>query len=89
MPMPTKSAKHDQRRPRTDEAKPLQPWQNTKPRGNPELDARDLNRSIERFEMLLGRSGLGGGRVCRREDGPCWARTSDLRLVEPALSQLS
>jgi hypothetical protein len=22
-------------------------------------------------------------------DGPCWARTSDLRLVEPALSQLS
>jgi hypothetical protein len=25
----------------------------------------------------------------RNGDGPYWARTSDLRLVEPALSQLS
>jgi hypothetical protein len=32
-----------------------EPWRNTKPRGNPETDVRDLNRSIERFEMLLGR----------------------------------
>ena len=39
----------------------------------------------------LGRAGLmpvdsGGG---RSQDGRCWARTSDLRLVEAALSQLS
>ena len=29
-------------------------WQNTKPRGNQEVDSHDLNRSAERLEMLLG-----------------------------------
>jgi hypothetical protein len=28
---------------------------NTRPRGNAEIDRRDLKRSTERFEMLLGR----------------------------------
>jgi hypothetical protein len=32
-----------------------QPWRNTRPRGNPEPDRRDLERSLERLEMLLGR----------------------------------
>ena len=32
-----------------------QPWRNTRPRGNPEPDRRDLERSVERLEMLLGR----------------------------------
>ena len=30
-------------------------WTNTSPRGNPEPDHRDLERSIERLEALLGR----------------------------------
>ena len=34
---------------------PPPPWLNTKPRGNPDWDRRDLARSIERFEMVLGR----------------------------------
>jgi hypothetical protein len=29
-------------------------WEKTTPRGNQEVDARDLNRSAERLEMLLG-----------------------------------
>jgi WD40 repeat protein len=32
---------------------------------------------------------LAPGTSCKRTDGRCWARTSDLRLVETALSQLS
>jgi hypothetical protein len=32
-----------------------QPWRNTRPRGNPEPDRRDVERSVERLEMLLGR----------------------------------
>jgi hypothetical protein len=34
---------------------PLPTWRNTRPRGNPEPDKRDLERSRERFEALLGR----------------------------------
>ena len=30
-------------------------WRNTRPRGNPALDRRDLDRSVERFEAVLGR----------------------------------
>jgi hypothetical protein len=33
----------------------LPTWRNTRPRGNPEPDKRDLQRSRERFEALLGR----------------------------------
>ncbi len=30
-------------------------WRNTRPRGNPVTDERDLARSVERFEAVLGR----------------------------------
>ena len=30
-------------------------WENTTPRGNPDTDERDLARSVERFEAVLGR----------------------------------
>jgi hypothetical protein len=42
-------------RPRDDRREPLPTWRNTRPRGNPEPDRRDLERSVERFEALLGR----------------------------------
>jgi len=38
-----------------EERKPLPTWRNTRPRDNPALDRRDLARSIERFETVLGR----------------------------------
>jgi hypothetical protein len=34
---------------------PLPVWSNTRPRGNPEPDRRDLERNRERMEALLGR----------------------------------
>jgi hypothetical protein len=34
---------------------PLPTWRNTRPRGNPQPDKQDLERSRERFEALLGR----------------------------------
>ena len=34
---------------------PLPTWRNTQPRGNPATDRRDLERSVQRLEMLLGR----------------------------------
>ena len=34
---------------------PVPTWRNTRPRGNPETDRQDLERSRERFEALLGR----------------------------------
>jgi hypothetical protein len=40
---------------RQDPHEPLPTWRNTRPRGNPEPDRRDLERSRERFESLLGR----------------------------------
>jgi hypothetical protein len=41
--------------PRAEQQEPLPTWRNTRPRGNPEPDARDLERSRERLEALLGR----------------------------------
>jgi hypothetical protein len=32
----------------------LPTWRRTTPRGNPEVDRADLERSTERLEMLLG-----------------------------------
>jgi hypothetical protein len=32
----------------------IEPWKNTRPRANPEADRRDVERSTERLEMLLG-----------------------------------
>jgi hypothetical protein len=39
----------------TSPPEPLPTWRNTRPRGNPEPDRQDLERSRERFEALLGR----------------------------------
>jgi hypothetical protein len=41
--------------PREEKQEPIPTWRNTRPRGNPEPDARDLERSRERLEALLGR----------------------------------
>jgi hypothetical protein len=41
--------------PSQEAVEPLPTWRNTRPRGNPEPDKRDLQRSRERFEALLGR----------------------------------
>ena len=40
---------------RNDQQEQLPTWRNTRPRGNPDTDKRDLERSRERFEALLGR----------------------------------
>jgi hypothetical protein len=42
-------------RERDNRQEPLPTWRNTRPRGNPEPDRKDLERSRERFESLLGR----------------------------------
>jgi hypothetical protein len=42
-------------RKRDNRQEPLPTWRNTRPRGNPEPDRQDLERSRERFESLLGR----------------------------------
>jgi hypothetical protein len=42
-------AEHEERH------EPLPVWDNTRPRGNPEPDHKDLERSRERMEALLGR----------------------------------
>jgi hypothetical protein len=34
---------------------PVRPWQNTRPRGNPQADDHDVERGIERLEALVGR----------------------------------
>ena len=38
-----------------EQQEPLPTWRNTRPRGNPEPDQRDMERSRERLEALLGR----------------------------------
>jgi len=55
--MGPKSGKTQAEHPRREESKPdrAQPWLNTKPRANGQMDVRDLNRGIDRLEMLLGR----------------------------------
>ena len=58
--MQTKTAPRAERTARTRDThretpEPLPTWRNTRPRGNQEVDRRDLERSRERFEALLGR----------------------------------
>jgi hypothetical protein len=58
--MQTKTDPRGERKPRRrhtrqDTPEPLPTWRNTRPRGNQEVDRRDLERSRERFEALLGR----------------------------------
>jgi hypothetical protein len=61
--MPSKTESRPERRtdarrrrePQRDTRDTLPTWRNTRPRGNPEPDRQDLERSRERFEALLGR----------------------------------
>jgi hypothetical protein len=43
-----------QPRKRVERPEDLPTWRKTRPRGNPEVDRADLERSTERLEMLLG-----------------------------------
>ena len=53
--MEKRTARHDDPQPRERASHKDQPiWEKTTPRGNPEVDSHDLNRSAERLEMLLG-----------------------------------
>ena len=47
-----RSPHHPERDPRRQQ---LPTWKNTLPPGNQAIDRRDLERGIERMEMLLGR----------------------------------
>jgi hypothetical protein len=42
-------------RERQSERPRVEPWRNTRPRGNPATDRRDLERSLERLASLVGR----------------------------------
>jgi hypothetical protein len=57
--MATKTDRRPDSRPgekdRPEAREPLPTWRNTRPRGNPQTDKQDLERSRERFEALLGR----------------------------------
>jgi hypothetical protein len=50
------TARHEspQPRERVERHEDLPTWRRTRPRGNPEVDRADLERSTERLEMLLG-----------------------------------
>jgi hypothetical protein len=54
--MEKRTARHDspQPRERVQSHDDLPTWRRTRPRGNPEVDRADLERSTERLEMLLG-----------------------------------
>jgi hypothetical protein len=54
--MEKRAARHDSppQRERAQKHDELPTWRRTSPRGNPEVDRADLERSTERLEMLLG-----------------------------------
>jgi hypothetical protein len=54
--MEKRAARHErpQTRERVERHEDLPTWRKTRPRGNPEVDRADLERSTERLEMLLG-----------------------------------
>jgi hypothetical protein len=52
---PESRADASRKRQQKEAPEPLPTWRNTRPRGNPEPDRQDLERSRERFEALLGR----------------------------------
>jgi hypothetical protein len=54
--MEKRAARHAsaQSRKREERHEDLPTWRRTRPRGNPEVDRADLERSTERLEMLLG-----------------------------------
>jgi hypothetical protein len=51
----TQSQKDLERADREAERPKQQPWRNTRPRANQERDLRDVERSLERLESLVGR----------------------------------
>jgi hypothetical protein len=55
--MDKRPQQHRAKTPEEPRERPERPptWTNTRPRENPELDRRDLDRSVERLEMVLGR----------------------------------
>jgi hypothetical protein len=54
--MEKRAARHASPEPakRAERHEDLPTWRKTRPRGNPEVDRADLERSTERLEMLLG-----------------------------------
>jgi hypothetical protein len=54
--MEKRTARHERQRPpeRREPQEDQPTWRKTRPRGNPEVDRADLQRSTERLEMLLG-----------------------------------
>jgi hypothetical protein len=54
--MEKRTARHEHPQPRehVESNDDLPTWLRTRPRGNPEVDRADLERSTERLEMLLG-----------------------------------
>jgi hypothetical protein len=52
--MPQTQPHPETRKPDHPEPDRVEPWKNTRPRSNPERDERDVERSAERLEMLLG-----------------------------------
>ena len=51
----TQPRREKPRRRDEDRNEPLPTWKNTRPRENQKVDRRDLERSLERMETLLGR----------------------------------
>jgi hypothetical protein len=54
-PAKSKTDGHGRQRDERHQADPVRPWQNTRPRGNPERDDHDVERGIERLTALVGR----------------------------------
>ena len=48
------TARHDRDRKQRERHDEQPTWRKTTPRGNQEIDRRDLDRSAERWAMLLG-----------------------------------
>ena len=49
-----KQTERSQAQERADRRQDQPTWRKTTPRGNPEIDRADMERSTERMEMLLG-----------------------------------
>jgi hypothetical protein len=53
--MAERNTEQDPKRKDVQDPRVIPTWRNTRPRGNPATDERDLARSVERFEAVLGR----------------------------------
>jgi hypothetical protein len=52
---PDRTKRRDEARRRLREQRTVPPTQATRPRGNSSIDERDLQRSVERLEAVIGR----------------------------------